>query len=131
MGSIVKYRIKEDWFFDRQRSVMDVRIIGICPVQDVYSADGSYKGSRPLFWIYYPQARPLLAGHNAFNRFNDTERRSFEAVFAKRMFESYIIKEGNVYDRSVIEYKTGLDALLEAERIENGLFSFEDGLWEY
>ena len=26
------YMIKEDWFFDRQRSVMDVRILGICPM---------------------------------------------------------------------------------------------------
>jgi len=29
---IVRYELKEDWFFDKQRSVMDVRIIGISPV---------------------------------------------------------------------------------------------------
>ena len=29
---IIRYEIKEDWFFDKQRSVMDVRIIGISPV---------------------------------------------------------------------------------------------------
>ena len=27
---VLWYDIKEEWFFDRQRSVMDVRIIGIC-----------------------------------------------------------------------------------------------------
>src|SRR5205085_9666009 len=30
--NIIKFRIKEDWFFDKQRSVMDVRIIGIAPI---------------------------------------------------------------------------------------------------
>ena len=29
-SSIKKYDIKEDWFFDKQRSVLDVRIVGIC-----------------------------------------------------------------------------------------------------
>ena len=29
---VTRIRVKEDWFFDKQRSVMDVRIIGICPI---------------------------------------------------------------------------------------------------
>ena len=29
---IIQYEIKEDWFFDKQRSVLDVRIIGISPI---------------------------------------------------------------------------------------------------
>ena len=29
---IIRYELKEDWFFDKQRSVLDVRIIGISPV---------------------------------------------------------------------------------------------------
>jgi gliding motility associated protien GldN len=33
-SDVKKYRIKEEWFFDKQRSVMEVRIIGICPVID-------------------------------------------------------------------------------------------------
>ena len=32
---VTRYNIKEEWFFDKQRSVMDVRIIGICPVVEV------------------------------------------------------------------------------------------------
>ena len=30
---IVQYRIKEDWFLDKQRSVLDVRIIAVAPVR--------------------------------------------------------------------------------------------------
>ena len=49
----------------------------------------------------------------------------------KRMFSSYVYKEENVYDRSIIEYSTGVDALLEAEKAKNNLFEFESNLWEY
>ena len=29
---VKKYRLKEEWFFDRQRSVVERRVLGICPV---------------------------------------------------------------------------------------------------
>ncbi len=117
-------RIKEDIYFDKQRSQMDVRIIGVCPVRDNYDENGVFRGKEPLFWIYYPEIRPVLAKAEVFNRFNDAERRTYEDIFWKRMFESYIIKEKNVYDRKVADYAQGLDALLESERIQNQLFSF-------
>lgn len=47
------------------------------------------------------------------------------------MFGSYIIKESNVYDRYISSYTTGIDALLESERIKNDIFIFEHDLWEY
>ena len=44
----------------------------------------------PLFWIYYPEARQLFANAECFNRSNDSERRSFDDIFQKRLFTSYI-----------------------------------------
>ena len=41
---VKKYRVKEEWFFDKQRSVMEVRIIGLCPVIDRRDEDGIYTG---------------------------------------------------------------------------------------
>ncbi|MFC1731581.1 gliding motility protein GldN [candidate division KSB1 bacterium] len=128
---VKQIRLKEDWFFDKQRSVLDVRIIGICPVMDDYDELGNYKGPKPLFWIYFPEARPLFAKTEVFNRFNDAERRTYEDVFWKRMFGSFVIKESNVYDRRISQYKLGLDALLEADRIKEELFLFEHELWEF
>ncbi len=130
--SIMKIRLKEDWFFDKQRSVMDVRILGICPIIDEFEADGvTFKGSKALFWIYFPQARKVFAGAEVFNRFNDAARLSYDDVFYKRMFNSYIYKESNVYDRFIMEYAKGMDALLESERIKNNIFLYEHDLWEY
>ena len=131
-SQVKKIRLKEDWFFDKQRSVMDVRIVGICPIIESFEADGvTSKGTQPLFWLYFPEARPIFAKAEVFNRFNDAERRTYDDIFFKRMFESYIYKEANVYDRFISEYAKGMDALLESERIKNDIFLFEHDLWEY
>ena len=51
-------------------------------------------------------------------------RLNYDDVFTKRIFNSYIYKEENVYDRSISEYATGVDALLESEKAKNTLFEF-------
>ncbi|MBL4625267.1 MAG: gliding motility protein GldN [Flavobacteriales bacterium] len=130
-ADVVMYEIKEEWFFDKQRSVMDVRIIGICPMVEKKDEEtGEIRGLMPLFWIYFPALRLELAQYKAFNRQNGV-RLTYEDMFQKRMFASYIIKEDNVYDRFINEYTAGLDALLEAERIKNEIFFFEHDVWHY
>jgi hypothetical protein len=56
---------------------------------------------------------------------------TFDQLFQLRRFSSYIIKEDNVYDRSIDTYAKGVDALLESERIKNDLFIMEHDLWHY
>jgi gliding motility associated protien GldN len=129
--SVKQIRVKEDWFFDKQRSVMDVRILGLCPITEEYDENGEFKGYKPLFWIYYPRARNVFVQNNVFNRFNDSTRLSYDDIFMKRFFGSYIYKESNVYDRKISEYSKGMDALLESERIKNDIFILEHDLWEY
>lgn len=128
---ICQYWIKEDWYFDKQRSVMEARIIGLCPITLKLSEDGEVVGVKPLFWIYFPEARPYLARAAVFNRWNDEERMSYDELFEKRMFSSYVYKESNVYDRSIAEYKAGTDALLESEDIKENIFKYESNLWHY
>lgn len=128
---IKMYRIKEDWIFDKQRSVMDIRIIGIAPMKEMKGEDGEVRGYAPLFWLYYPECRYVFANWEAFNRENDAERRSYEDIFWKRQFSSYITKWSNVYDRQINMYKTGLDALLEGQEIKQALFEFEHDLWNF
>lgn len=128
---IIKYRIKEVWLFDEETSTMIVRILGIAPVMDYQDASGSSLGDKVMYWIYYPDARELLAGKEVFNSKNDAVRMSWEDIFEARMFQSYIYKESNVYDRNIQEYATGVDALLESDRIKDEMFNFEHDLWNY
>lgn len=129
---IVEWEIKEDWFFDTERSQMDVRIIGISPrIYDVDPVSKQIKGVKNLFWIYFPELRYIIQNYEAYNRKNDAMRMSFDDLFWKRMFSSYIKKESNVFDRTIGEYLTGVEALLESERIKSELTLIEQDLWDY
>jgi gliding motility associated protien GldN len=126
-AAIRKYRLKEDWFFDKQKSVMEVRVLGM----GVYTYDEEKEAAKELFWVYFPAIRPLLAQHEVFNTKNDAERRTFEDIFWKRQFNSTIVKESNVYDRSIDQYAKGIDALLESDRIKKEIFNYEHDFWHF
>ncbi len=131
--NVKKFRIKEDFYFDRQRSVMEVRILGLCPVMEkIDPKSGESRGDMPLFWVYFPECRGLFARNEMFNLRNGSAGRlTYDDVFMKRIFSSYIYKEENVYDRQINEYSMNVDALIEAERAKNSLFEFEHDLWQY
>jgi len=129
---VTRYRVKEDWFFDRQRSERYIRIIGIAPLKERISADGEPTGAyETLFWLYFPECRYVFANWDAYNRFNDAERRSFDDLFQKRMFNGTVIKESNVYNRKLDDVYTGMDRLLKAEEIKEKLFILEHDLWSF
>lgn len=121
------FRLKEDWFFDKQKSVLEVRIIGM----GVFTYDEEKEAVKEQFWVYFPACRPLFAKHEVYNPKNDSERRTFEDIFWKRQFSSTITKETNVYDRSIIQYSKGIDALLESDRIKGDIFRWEHDLWHF
>jgi gliding motility associated protien GldN len=124
---ILQYWVKEDWFFDKQRSVMDVRISAICPVK----YDEFKEMYIPLFWIPYNESREWLNSFSVINPQNNAEERTYDELFIKRKFSSYISKESNIYDRSIEEYAEGTDAQNEADRIKNQLRNFEHDMWQY
>lgn len=128
---IVKYRVKEDWIFNENTSTMVCRILGIAPLKYSKTSDGTIVGVEPMYWVYYPDLRPILANKEVFNPKNDAVRLSWEDVFEARMFESYITKESNVLDRNIKEYAPGVDGLLESDRIKQTMFEFEHDLWTY
>jgi gliding motility associated protien GldN len=128
---IRRYRLKEDWIFDKQRSTMDIRIIGLAPLKANRGDDGEIRGYQPLFWLYFPELRYVLVNWEVFNRENDAERRSFDHLFWTRQFNSTIIKSSNVYNRNLPEFKTGINGVLESEAIKQELFEFEHDLWNF
>jgi len=146
LKEVSRLLLKEIWYFDKQRSMLEVRIVGMCPIRmappkqaigDEASTEASAEEEpeltmKKLFWVYYPAARPILANHEVYNPNNDAERRTFEDIFFKRHFNSYIFEETNVWEnRTISEFKKGLDALLESERIKDWMFKIEHDLWEF
>jgi len=132
---IKQFMIKEEWYFDKQTSTMNVRVIGICPIREFYR-DGDTNQEdvqrRQVFWIYYPEAREVLAASEVFNDQNTARNASFDDILLKRKFNSYIVKEENIYNnRAISQYLGGKDAMLESKKIESSIFDYEQNLWEY
>jgi gliding motility associated protien GldN len=133
-SEINAYLLKEVWYFDKQRSVLEVRVIGLCPVRKYYREE-DFNQERPLymkvFWINYSEFRPLLAKSPIYNPYTDVKNITFDDIFQKRFFSSYIIQESNPYQRPISGYEFGLEVLLESDRIKEEIFNFEQDLWEY
>ena len=88
---ITQYRVKQVWYFDKQSSTIQVRVIGIAPMKEVYSEEGAFMGYQPIFWLYYPECRYVFVNFETFNPQNDAQRISFDDLVSKRIFNSYII----------------------------------------
>jgi gliding motility associated protien GldN len=134
---IVQYRLKEDWFFDKERSVLDVRILGIAPVIYELGASSTIVGAKEggkfkeCFWLYFPHCRFVFNNYFVYNDANDAQWMSFDDVFWKRRFSSVMYKESNVYDRKVESYRAGEDALMEAEKIKEEIRTIEHDVWSF
>jgi len=128
---IVQYRLKEDWFFDKERSVMDVRILGIAPVVYQKDQNGQILGLQETFWLYFPHCRYIFNNYFVYNEHNDAQWMSFDDLFWKRRFNSVVYKESNVFDRNIESYRTGVDALMESEKITEEIRTFEHDVWNF
>ena len=134
---VKKLLLKEKWFFDKNHSVMQVRIIGVSPIRVYFREDDMGNPTdellmKPTFWVYFPEIRQLLSSAEIFNPHNDSQNISFDDYFTQRRFASTIYKVSNVYDnRRIGAYTLGEDQLLEANRLKEWLFNMEHDLWEY
>jgi gliding motility associated protien GldN len=132
---IVKFRLMEDWLFDKKHSRMICRIVAIAPLYRPVVANGQVElPEQPLCWFRYEDLRPVFIHAEVFNR-NLASRISMDHFFQARMFDSYIVREPNVYDYDISHFpeyeNNGLAALLKGEEIKNDLFVMEHDLWEY
>jgi len=130
--SVVRFRIKEDWIFDKQRGIWEPRIIGLAPLIKEKAAGLNLNlDYQPAFWVYFPAARHILVTKEAFNRNNDATSLSFDDMFMKRIFTSVIVKVSNDRDERIKDYADGIDRLYEAERLKKELMEWELNLWQY
>lgn len=126
--SVVKFRIKEDWIFDKHRSVFEPRIIGIAPMVSKQAAGESFE-EQPAFWIYFPEFRYILVSKPAYNEFNDAIGYSYDDIFMKRMFSGQVSKESNGLNLRVKDYAQGEERKKESDRILDSLTDWEKSLW--
>lgn len=135
--SIYKFQLKEEWIFDKESSRLFVRIIGIAPVipYKLSTGDVVANSERPVWWLYYPDLRPVLSKYDVYNPKNFATQMTWEDLFESRMFSSYIVKStiDNPYDipLSSVYPNNTLFRLLEGDRIKDKIFNYEQSLWSY
>ncbi|MBQ0030324.1 MAG: gliding motility protein GldN [Paludibacteraceae bacterium] len=130
---VLKYYLKEVWYFDKISSTFNCRIISLCPILDKTGEDGVSVESYPLFWIPFEKVRPFFAQQEVvITDKNNGARPSFDDIFMKRRFSGYIFRESNVMDRNLLEYNNDAqECHKEQARIKNTILNFENDLWEY
>ena len=130
--SVMKIRLKERWYIDKQDTRQKVRIVGLA----FQYLKETLTGGQALEWSFWipmddMRVRNVFVNANAYDENNDVVERSYDDVFIQRYFDSYIIRESNAYNRSISDYLTGEDAILESQRIEDEIFNVESDMWEY
>jgi gliding motility associated protien GldN len=126
------YYVKEAHFFDKSNSVVDTKILAICPV--IFS-QGDYDAETtryPLFWLPYEQIRPYAARMPIMlSNLNNASTQTVDDFFRKREFNGEIYKTTNLRNLSLVQMYSGNDSLVKKEqrKIETQLKSFKDKLW--
>ncbi len=92
--SVYKFRLKEEWIFNKRDGKTYVRILGIAPLTSYTTSDGytMENSEHAVFWVYYPDLRKALVRNNITNPLNISGYVTWEEVFENRLFESSIQK---------------------------------------
>lgn len=137
-------KIKGMWYIDKRDSQMKYRLLGIAAMgQDPttmgqvgpdgmpIAQDDSYID---LFWIFYPNAREVLANSVVYNNKNLSSDITFDDILNARRFSSIIYKSGTGLGNGVIADYIPNDAdaqLEESERIKEQILQMENDMWNY
>lgn len=128
-------KIKEYWYIDKQDSRQKVRITGLAFhfMKNILRSGQQEEVSEWSFWVPMDdmRVRQVLVNANAFDENNDVAERSYDDIFIQRYFDSYVVRESNVYNRQISDYLTGEDAIYESQLIEDKIFDIENDMWEY
>ena len=137
-------KIKGMWYIDRRDGQMKYRLLGVAAMgQDPttmgqFGPDGQPLTSKDefidLFWIWYPDAREVLANNIVFNAKNQSADITFDDILNARRFTSIIYKSDNGLGNGVIQdYVPGdSDAQLEEhDRIKAQILQMENDMWNY
>ena len=127
----LKFYLKEVWFFDKHSSIFNVKTLAICPVVSRETDIGTQR--LPLFWVPFDLLRPHLSQTEVLlSEKNNGMRISFDDLFIKRRYGSYVYKTSNVQNRQFLEYcYTFEDVQREQNLLKTDLINFEEDLWEY
>lgn len=134
MDSVYTYRLKEDWFYDKNYGRMMVRIIGIAPVIPYKLSTGEIlPGSEhPTFWLYYDDLRPFLSRYQTVHPTEPGVKIQLDEALDKHIFEGKIVKSDYENPGEIpwsILMPNPEDQEAERERIKQVLHQYEESMF--
>ncbi|GAB6011645.1 type IX secretion system ring subunit PorN/GldN [Viscerimonas tarda] len=131
-NEVLGYYVKEAWYFDKSNSVVDTKILAICPI--IFS-QGDFEAETtryPLFWLPYEEIRPYAARMPIMtSNLNNASTQTIDDFFRKHDFKGEIYKTTNMKNLSLAQLYPGNDSLVKKEqkKVETQLKEFKNKLW--
>ncbi len=131
------------WFIDKRDGQLKYRPLGIAamgpdPTFTAQKARGLIMSDEEelvdLFWIFYPDAREVLANNEVYNRKNQSADLSFDDLLNARRFSSVIYKSSAGLGEGLIkDYvpRNAEEQIEESNRIKGQILAMENEMWNY
>ncbi len=88
---VTKFRTKEDIYFDKKRSMIVTRIVGLAPLMAAQVA-GTNVGETPAFWLYFPQCRDFFATKDVTDPDRNIYDTTIDDLFVQGKYASSIVR---------------------------------------
>ena len=126
---VTKFRIKEDIFFDKQRSRLESRIIGVAPLMNITTSAelAESVGSTPAFWLYFPQLRYSLVKVDITDPDKGLYDMTMDDLFVQKKYASTIIRESSA---GALKLGDEAQQAQDAQQIEQKIDAYRKKLWK-
>lgn len=140
---VTKFRTKEDIYFDKKRSMIVTRIVGLAPLMSAQVA-GATVGETPAFWLYFPQCRDFFATKDVTDPDRNIYDTTIDDLFVQGKYASSIARASGTDNRpntqlanNAIAGATIDPAAAEKDRadisksVEAKIDNFKASTWDY
>lgn len=128
---VTKFRIKEDIFFDKQRSRLETRIIGVAPLMNITTSAelAESVGATPAFWLYFPQLRYSLIQVDISDPDKGLYDMTMDDFFVQNKFASTIVRESSPGMLQNLKDTENGGQQLDGKKVEEKLDAYKKKLW--
>ncbi|WP_433901950.1 gliding motility protein GldN [Sphingobacterium puteale] len=128
---VTKFRVKEDIFFDKQRSRLETRIIGVAPLMNITTSAelAESVGATPAFWLYFPQLRYSLVQVDISDPDKGLYDMTMDDFFVQNKFASTIVRESSPGMLQNVKESENGGQLLDGRKVEEKLDDYKKKLW--
>jgi gliding motility associated protien GldN len=124
------YRLKEIVYVNKAKKTVEVKIIGIAPIETITTPDsGVILGTEVICWFKYDQCRSILSAIKVTGNNKSPNISSLDEAIINRRSDWKIIEESNPRGLRIIDYVSDkAERPKEAARIEKKLADFKNSV---